>query len=58
MPINVYGLLGLLHLVLWIIAAVEIVRSSRPLLEKVLWLLVILLLPLVGLIIYFVMGRK
>lgn len=58
MPTSVYGLLGLLHLVLWIIAAVEIVRSSRPLAEKVLWLLVILLLPLIGLIIYYVVGRK
>lgn len=58
MPTSVYGLLGLLHLVLWIIAAVEIIRSSRPLAEKVLWLLVILLLPLIGLIIYYVVGRK
>ncbi len=58
MPTSVYGLLGLLHLILWIIAAVEIVRSSRPLAEKVLWLLVIFLLPLVGLIIYYVAGRK
>jgi len=54
----VYGLLGLLHLILWIIAAVEILRSSRPVTEKVIWLLVILLLPLVGLILYYLLGRK
>jgi hypothetical protein len=58
MPNNLYSLLGLLHLILWIIAAVEIVRSSRPIGGKVLWLLVILLLPLIGLIIYFVLGRR
>ena len=37
MPQSVYGLLGLLHLILWIIAAVEILRSSRPVTEKVIW---------------------
>ena len=58
MPVSAYGLVGLIHLVLWIIAAVEILRSTRPAGEKVLWLLVILLLPLVGLILYYVLGRK
>lgn len=58
MPQSVYGLLGLLHLILWIIAAVEIIRASRPVIEKVIWLLVILLLPLIGLILYYLLGRK
>lgn len=53
-----YGILGLLHLIFWLIAAVEILKSSRPLGEKVVWLLVIFLLPLVGLIVYFLLGRK
>lgn len=52
-----YTILGLVHLILWVIAAVEIFQSSKPLGEKVLWLLVILLLPLVGLIIYYLVGR-
>lgn len=52
-----YTLLGILHLVLWIIAAVEILSSRKSPGEKILWVLVILLLPLVGLIIYYVIGR-
>ncbi|GDX97903.1 hypothetical protein LBMAG48_03070 [Phycisphaerae bacterium] len=58
MPTNFGYLLGLLHLILWVIAAVDIVKSSRSLGSKVLWLLVILLLPVVGLILYYVVGRK
>ena len=58
MPASFGYLLGLLHLILWVIAAVDIVKSGRGLGSKVLWLLVILLLPVVGLILYYVVGRK
>lgn len=52
-----YTILGILHFIFFIIAAVEILTSSKSLLHKVLWLLLIFLLPLVGLIIYFLLGR-
>ena len=52
-----YPILGVLRLILVLIAAFEIVTSSKPLLEKVLWLLLIFLLPLIGLIIYYLVGR-
>lgn len=58
MPPTFSYLLGLLHLILWVIAAVEIVKSSKSLGSKVFWLLAILLLPVVGLILYYVLGRK
>jgi hypothetical protein len=58
MPTNATYLLGLLHLILWVIAAIEIIRSGKSLGGKVLWLLVILLLPVIGLILYYVLGRK
>lgn len=51
------GILGILHLILWIIAAIEILQSGKSMGSKVLWILIILLLPLIGLIIYFVAGR-
>lgn len=57
MPNSVYGLLSLLHLILWIIAVVDIVKSSRGLGSKILWILVVLLLPLAGLILYYLIGR-
>lgn len=51
-------ILGIVHLILFLIAAVEILGSNRDLMSKVLWLLVIFLFPLVGLIIYYLIGRK
>ncbi|MFO0856756.1 MAG: PLD nuclease N-terminal domain-containing protein [Phycisphaerales bacterium] len=57
MPNNLYGLLSLLHLILWIIAVVDIVKSSKPLSMKIVWILIVLLLPVVGLILYFLLGR-
>lgn len=57
MPNNLYGLLSLLHLILWIIAVVDIVKSSKPLSMKIVWILIVLFLPLVGLILYFLLGR-
>lgn len=53
-----YTILGILHLILFLIAAFEILSSRRDLMEKILWLLLIFLLPLVGLIIYYLIGRK
>ena len=53
-----YTVLGLIHLILWIIAAVEIIAGGKPLLHKVIWLLLILFVPLVGLIIYNLVGRS
>ncbi|HRJ49164.1 MAG: PLDc N-terminal domain-containing protein [Phycisphaeraceae bacterium] len=53
-----YTLIGIVHLVLFLIAAFEILQSGRPLMNKVLWLVVILLLPILGLVAYFLVGRK
>lgn len=52
------GLIGLIILILDIIAIVEILQSGRDIGEKLLWILLILLLPLVGVLIYFLIGRK
>ena len=52
-----YSILGVIHLILFLIAAFEILTSSKPLINKVLWLLVIFLLPVIGLILYFLLGR-
>lgn len=52
-----YSILGLLHLIFFLIAAFEILTSGKSLGNKVLWLLLIFLLPLVGLILYYLVGR-
>jgi hypothetical protein len=52
------GILGTIHLILFLIALYEIISSSRPVVNKVLWGLLIFLLPCMGLIIYYLIGRK
>ncbi|MEQ8230908.1 MAG: PLD nuclease N-terminal domain-containing protein [Gammaproteobacteria bacterium] len=53
-----YGILGLVVLVLDIWAIVKILGSPASTGAKVLWTLVILLLPVIGLIIWFLAGPK
>lgn len=49
---------GFLIFILDIVAIVDVVRSSKSIGMKVLWTLVIIVLPLVGLILYFLFGRE
>ncbi len=55
---NYSGILGILHLALVIWAAVSIVNSPAPQLQKVLWILLVLVFPIVGLVIWFLLGPK
>jgi hypothetical protein len=52
------GLFSLIILVLDIMAIVDIIRSSKSLGMKLLWTLVILFLPVLGLILYAIFGRE
>ncbi len=56
MVIMTYNLLGLLVLILWIFAIVDCAKSSNP--NKVVWIIVILLVPLLGSLLYFMFGRS
>ncbi len=42
--------------ILWIVALVDCIQSSNP--NKVVWIIVIILLPFLGSILYFLLGRK
>ncbi len=53
-----YTIVGLIILILDIIAIVEVLRGGKDVATKLLWILLILILPLVGMILYFVIGRK
>ncbi len=44
--------------VLWIIALIDILKSEFTGNNKIVWLLVILLIPIVGPIIYFIVGKN
>lgn len=52
------GLLGLVVLVLDVLAIIDAFKSSLSTGKKVLWIVVILLLPVLGLILYWFLGRK
>lgn len=58
MGIEVGGILGLIILVLDIWAIINIIGSGASTGAKVIWVVVVLLLPLLGLILWFFMGPK
>lgn len=54
---NPFSLVAVLLLVINIVATVSVVRGRLALLAKILWLLAIWLLPLIGAILYALLGR-
>ncbi|MDO8489740.1 MAG: PLDc N-terminal domain-containing protein [Candidatus Omnitrophota bacterium] len=52
------GILGLLILVLDIIAILDVLKSSMDTGKKALWIILILILPVVGMVLYFLIGKK
>lgn len=52
-----FGFIGVLVLVLDIVALFSVLTGHGTVGHKVLWTLLILLLPLLGMILYFLLGR-
>ena len=48
--------LSILWSVLWIVAIIDCAKSDNP--NKVVWIVVIILLPFLGSILYFIFGRR
>ena len=48
-------LVSLLCLIFWIVALVDCIKSSNP--NKLVWVVVIILVPFLGSILYFLFGR-
>lgn len=53
-----YGIIGLIVLILDIIAIVSILGANKSVAWKLLWILLVLLLPLIGMILYFLIGKN
>lgn len=51
-------LIGLVVLVLDIVAVLDVWKSNKDQTKKILWTLLILLAPLIGLVIYYLMGKE
>ena len=58
MGIEVGGLFGLIILVLDVLAIVKVMNSGASTSSKVIWTLIILLLPILGLIAWYLAGPK
>jgi len=56
MVIEVGGLLGVLHLIVVVYAFVKILQSGASTLANVIWIVIIVLLPLLGLILWLLFG--
>jgi len=52
------GLIGLVILVLDIVAIVQILQSAKQATEKLLWVILVLVLHVIGVVLWFVIGKK
>jgi len=52
------GLIGLIILVLDIIAIVDLFKGAKEAGKKILWLILIIIFPFIGTIIYFLLGKE
>ncbi len=55
---NMMTVIGFLLFILWLWALIDLLRSEFGGYNKIIWLLVVILLPVVGLILYFLIGRN
>lgn len=58
MGIEVAGIFGLIWLIIVIWAIVKTAQSSAGPVAKILWILILLFFPLVGLIVWLLLGPK
>ena len=52
------GILGIVILVLDILAVLDCIKSNKSGGQKALWIILILILPVVGLVLYYLIGKK
>jgi hypothetical protein len=58
MNIQVTGILGLLWLIVVIWAILQVAQSSASGSAKILWIVLMLFLPVIGVILWFLLGPK
>ncbi|KAI1431848.1 hypothetical protein GGR50DRAFT_677526 [Xylaria sp. CBS 124048] len=52
------GIIGFIVLVLDIIVFIEVLKSNRPPSKKLLWCLIVLLFPIIGMAVYFLFSHR
>jgi len=58
MELQTGGLLATVILVLDILAILKVIQSGMPILNKALWIAIILILPVIGLILWYLIWFK
>lgn len=58
MGIEIGGFFGLIWLLIVIWAIIKVAKSSTGPIQKLLWILILLFLPLLGLIVWWLLGPK
>ena len=53
-----YALIGILIFVLDIVAIVDCIQSSMEGTKKLLWVLLVLMLPFLGMLLYFLLAKR
>jgi hypothetical protein len=53
-----YGILGLLVLLLDIVAIIDVLKSTKDSGKQVLWIFLIVIFPVIGMVLYFLIGKK
>jgi hypothetical protein len=52
------GIIWLIVVIIDIVVILDIIRSNKDMEKKVLWIIAVLLLPILGPILYYVIGKK
>lgn len=53
-----YSIVGIIVLILYVIAILDILKSGMDSAKKLIWILVVLFLPVIGTILWYLIGRK
>ncbi len=51
-------LIGLIILIIDVVVVIDILKSNKDMEKKVLWIIAVIFLPVLGPILYYVIGRK
>jgi hypothetical protein len=52
------GIVGLIALILDILAIWDLLKRKPDIIKLILWLIIIIILPIIGAILYYLLGRK
>jgi hypothetical protein len=51
-------IIGIILLIVYLIAIIDILKSPMDLVKKIIWIVVVLVLPVIGTILWFLIGKK